>query len=224
MNRFSGKFISILLLLAAICAVQAFFAPASLPKASFQSKLLQPQAGFKHVAGESELFQTQLEAKKPRKSKRKSSTAQDEDDNAEGEGSNYMGTWIQVFESDEDMDSKEGATKAVEITDPLGKPAPVLMIRHEGKISSTEIGCGRCQFPLINGKIMDQDGEPHIECPLCGCGFSLSSGVYKEEMDGQSKGLMQNMMGGFMGKTTPKNIKVYRTEENNVGEVYIKYY
>ncbi|CAM9762436.1 unnamed protein product [Choristocarpus tenellus] len=96
--------------------------------------------------------------------------------------------WLQVLSSEPDL--KPSASMVVS-GKYKGDELYFSLARQGGRIFAVSEACGRCKFPMINGKVTVEsepggggelvDGEDpeavvSISCPLCGAKFDMSTG------------------------------------------------
>ncbi|CAM9578032.1 unnamed protein product [Sphacelaria rigidula] len=107
---------------------------------------------------------------------------------------------------------------------------------HGGRLFAVSEGCGRCQFPLINGKVKtldesgkaqdivpgveeDPDSEVAISCPLCGAVFNMGTGDVVGE---QPEGIAQGFMSKLLSQKVAERVKPYDARLLSTGEVIIR--
>jgi len=101
-----------------------------------------------------------------------------------------------------------------------------ILLKNKGKVHLIDPQCGRCNFPLINGEIVDEPAlnlsdNTSITCKLCGLRHSLVDGSVSKPKSGGTN-VIQKIGGVFFNKGERSDILVHPVHVAESGEVYAK--
>eukprot|EP00752_Nemacystus_decipiens_P008478 g7575.t1 len=141
--------------------------------------------------------------------------------------------WMQVLDKAPEMET--GSVKVVS-GKYKGEDKFFTLASHGGNYFAVSEACGRCKFPMINGKVKvllgegkaedvkpgveeDPDADVAIACPLCGAMFDLRTGKVAGE---QPKGLAQTFVSKVVSQTPVENITTYPAKSLSTGAVVVR--
>ncbi|CAM9798191.1 unnamed protein product [Pylaiella littoralis] len=141
--------------------------------------------------------------------------------------------WLQVLDKAPEMEI--GSVKVVS-GKYKGDDKFFTLATHGGNFFAVSEACGRCKFPMINGKVkllkdggkaedvkegveQDPEAEVAIGCPLCGAMFDLRTGAIAGE---QPKGLAQMLVSKVVSQTPVESIKTYQAQALSTGAVIVR--
>eukprot|EP00904_Undaria_pinnatifida_P002739 jgi/Undpi1/12466/HiC_scaffold_5.g02137.m1 len=107
---------------------------------------------------------------------------------------------------------------------------------HGGKYFAVSEACGRCKFPMINGRVKvllgegkaedvkegvedDPEADVGIGCPLCGAIFDMRTGAIAGE---QPKGLAQTFVSKIVSQSNVESITPYQAQELSTGAIVVR--
>ncbi|CAK9198925.1 unnamed protein product [Sphagnum troendelagicum] len=152
--------------------------------------------------------------KQGRGSNAKKAAAQGVQRRMRGQDSDLDAGWTQVVSSDE---LTPGKNKAI-----IHNNAGYILVRRDETIFSIEANCTVCKFPVIEGKISEEEeGNLSIRCPLCHSKFSLKDGAVMEYCP--KDGPLSWIVGTLKDKTSPATAKVYPARISKSGRVYVRF-
>lgn len=101
-----------------------------------------------------------------------------------------------------------------------------ILLKNEGKVHLIDPQCGRCNFPLINGEIVEEPAlnlsdNTSITCKLCGLRHSIIDGSISKPKSGGTN-FIQKVGGVFFNKGERSDILVHPVHVTEKGEIYAK--
>lgn len=101
-----------------------------------------------------------------------------------------------------------------------------ILLKNQGKVHLIDPQCGRCNYPLINGEIVDEPGlnlsdNTSITCKLCGLRHSIIDGSVSKPKSGGTN-VIQKIGGVFFNKGERSDILVHPVHVTESGEIYAK--
>ncbi|CAM9650343.1 unnamed protein product [Scytosiphon promiscuus] len=141
--------------------------------------------------------------------------------------------WLQVLDETPEMET--GSVKVVS-GKYKGEDKFFTLTTHAGEFYAVSEACGRCKFPLINGKVklltgegkvedvkdgaeQDPDAEVGIGCPLCGAAFNLRTGAIAGE---KPEGLAQLLVSKVVSQTPVESITTYQAQALSSGAIVVR--
>lgn len=141
--------------------------------------------------------------------------------------------WLQVL--DKTPEIEPGSAKVVS-GKYKGEDKFFTLAMYAGRFYAVSEACGRCKFPLINGKLKtldsdnkaqdvvagveeDPDAEVAIGCPLCGAVFNMGTGDVVGE---QPEGFAQGLMSKLLSQKIAERMKPYDARALSSGAVVVR--
>lgn len=174
-----------------LCLPAAGFAPG----ASHNFMLRSPPLAAKGMGGDSEF--KGMGAQRKKKVKKSANDLPDVDAN---------GVWRPCADAAAMAGVEEGGSFVVEVE---GTDKMLTIVRSSEGYHAIAASCGRCQFPLLNGEVV----EDRIICPCCATPFGLNDGKPGKPVQ-EKKNLMQNVAGGLFSNLNAKFIGTFQLRPN----------
>ncbi len=101
-----------------------------------------------------------------------------------------------------------------------------VLIRHAGDVKMVDGSCGRCNFPLLNGPIvqeprLEEEDNTAISCKVCGMRHSITTGKGVKPMSG-TLDMGQSLGNFFFKRGETKDIDTHPTRVMPDGKIYAK--
>ncbi|CAM9824137.1 unnamed protein product [Laminaria digitata] len=141
--------------------------------------------------------------------------------------------WLQVLDKAPEMEA--GGVKVVS-GKYKGDDKFFTLATHGGKFFAVSEACGRCKFPMINGRVKvllgdgkaedvkegaeeDPEADVGIGCPLCGAMFDMRTGAIAGE---QPKGLAQTFVSKIVSQSNVESVTPYQAQELSTGAIVVR--
>eukprot|EP00903_Cladosiphon_okamuranus_P017271 g15915.t1 len=141
--------------------------------------------------------------------------------------------WLQVLDKAPEIET--GSVKVVS-GKYKGEEKFFTLASHGGNFFAVGEACGRCKFPMINGKVkvllgggkaedvkagveQDPEADVAIACPLCGAMFDMRTGKVAGE---QPEGLAQVLVSKVVSQTPVESITTYPAQSLSTGAIVVR--
>ncbi|CAN0247699.1 unnamed protein product [Ascophyllum nodosum] len=141
--------------------------------------------------------------------------------------------WLQVLDVASSIEA--GSVKVVSAKY-KGEDKFFALATYGGKYFAVSEGCGRCKFPMINGKVKVLVGNGKVEdikegemqdpeasvaavCPLCGAIFDMTTGLIAGE---QPKGLLPSLVSKLVSQTAAEKVTPYQAQALSTGALVVR--
>ncbi|CAB1119179.1 unnamed protein product [Ectocarpus sp. CCAP 1310/34] len=195
----------------------------------------QTQAVVRPATRSTKSTTTMMMAKKNRRERRYAEAKKKKSSGSKQQpsGATSSAKWLQVLDNTSELEP--GSVKVVS-GKYKGEDRVFTLAAYGGTYYAVSEACGRCKFPLINGKVklltgggkaedlkpgveQDPEAEIAIACPLCGAMFNLRTGEIAGE---QPKGLAQVLVSKVVSQTPAESITTHQAQVLSTGAVVVR--